>query len=240
MLSIQGHIWQLCRLLVRLLGVELLSTDSRQGARYLRLDAVGFLWKELGTSCIHLEKTHLIVQLMRAVMDVTSPGTILITETNVPHEENISYLRGGKEAHMVYQFPLPPLTLYTFLSANSTPFIKWLKNLEPAEEGTAFFNFLSSHDGIGMRPTEGLLSEEARAFLIDSCKNSGGALNFRQIPDGSQKVYELNINYNDALPRRIRPNIAVPKLLWPHMRCFCPFRVCRQFIIIQFWVPATI
>lgn len=183
--------------------LDMLIFYTRQGARYIRLDAIGFLWKEPGTSCIHLRKTHLLVQLMRAVVDITSPGVILITETNVPHKENISYFGnsdiGEKEAHMVYQFPLPPLVLYTFLSGSNNAFYNWLKELEPAPEGTAFFNFLASHDGIGVRPIEGLLTEDAQNFLFESCKKRGGALSYRNMPDGSKKVYEININYNDAL-----------------------------------------
>ncbi|MEN8237728.1 MAG: alpha-amylase family glycosyl hydrolase, partial [Actinomycetota bacterium] len=95
---------------VALAMTNVILTYARHGATAIRLDAVGFLWKEAGTSSIHLDNTHRLVQLLRATLDATYPNVLLVSETNVPHAENISYLGDGStpEADMVYQFPLPP------------------------------------------------------------------------------------------------------------------------------------
>ncbi|MEH0688634.1 sugar phosphorylase [Vibrio cholerae] len=178
---------------------ELILFYVSQGARYLRLDAIGFIWKELGTSCIHLPKAHSLIKTWRAICDEVAPEVRLITETNVPHKENISYFGNGDEAHLVYQFPLPPLTLHAFLTEDATHLTSWVKGLESCQPGTTFFNFLASHDGIGMRPIEGLLPTDAKQFMVEKCLEHGGRVSFKDNGDGSKSPYELNINYQDAL-----------------------------------------
>lgn len=180
--------------------LDVLLFYASKGARYVRFDAIGFMWKILGTSCIHLPETHALVQVMRHVMETAAPGAIIITETNVPHKENISYFGdGSNEAHMVYQFPLPPLTLYAFISGEATHLTSWAAGLEPTTEQTSFFNFLASHDGIGVRPTEGILSDADRQIMAERVQQNGGRVNFKANSDGSQSPYELNINYLDAV-----------------------------------------
>ena len=180
--------------------IEVLLNYIKNGARYIRLDAIGFLWKELGTTCIHLPETHKIIQLIREVVDAVAPGTLLISETNVPHEENISYFGDGyNEAHLVYQFPLPPLTLFSILTGNARYLLEWADSLEPTSEKTTFFNFLASHDGIGVRPVEGILSDEEVQLLVDIVKAHGGFVSYKDNGDGTKSPYELNINYLDAL-----------------------------------------
>ena len=167
-----------------------------QGARYLRLDAVGFLWKELGTSCMHHPKTHMLVRLMRMVIQQVNPNVVIITETNTPHAENISYFGSDfDEAHMVYQFPLPPLVAHAFITENSNALLRWYEGLEPIRRHATYFNFLASHDGIGLRPLEGLLSSDDIQTLVDAVIRKGGKVSWRNLPDGSQKPYELNISY---------------------------------------------
>lgn len=180
--------------------IDILNMYAKNGAKYLRLDAIGFMWKKLGTSCIHLEETHALIKLMRDVLEVSAPGTILITETNVPHEDNISYFGNGyDEAHMVYQFPLPPLTLFSFLTGNARKLTEWAASLEPTTSETSYFNFLASHDGVGLRPTEGVLTDDERQFLVDTTNEHGGLVSYRDNGDGTKSPYELNINYLNAL-----------------------------------------
>lgn len=180
--------------------LDILSMYARNGARFIRLDAIGFMWKEVGTSCMHLEETHMLIKLIREVLDMSAPGTILITETNVPHKDNISYFGNGfDEAQMVYQFPLPPLTLYSFYAGNASKLLDWAANLEPTTEGTTFFNFLASHDGIGMRPTEGILTEKEKELMVYNTLEYGGRVSYKDNGDGTRSPYELNINYLDAL-----------------------------------------
>jgi sucrose phosphorylase len=171
-----------------------------KGADLIRLDAIGYLWKELGTGCIHLPQTHAVVQLWRAILDAISPETLIITETNVPHRDNISYFGNGtNEAQLVYQFPLVPLVLHTLQTGNATALQNWASTLAPPAPGTTFFNFLASHDGIGVVPAYGLLSKEEVHDLVARTEQHGGKVSYKNNPDGSVSPYELNITFFDAL-----------------------------------------
>jgi sucrose phosphorylase len=171
-----------------------------RGATTVRLDAIGFLWKQSGTSCIHLPQTHTVVRLWRTLVDTLAPGTLLLTETNVPHADNITYFGDGSdEANMVYQFALPPLVLHAFVTGRATVLARWAAGIGPVSPTATWFNFLASHDGIGIRPTEGLLTDEERALLVERTLARGGRVSMATRPDGSESVYELNTNYLDAL-----------------------------------------
>ncbi len=184
--------------LLRMIDVLLLYVE--QGAEIIRLDAIAYLWKKLGTSCIHLPETHRVVKLFRAILDAVAPGVMLITETNVPHEENISYFgTGTDEAQLVYQFPLPPLVLHSIATGNASTLTTWASDLTLPSDQTTFYNFLASHDGIGVRPVEGILAPNEVQGLVDRTLAHGGHVSYKTNADGSQSVYELNISYFDAL-----------------------------------------
>lgn len=191
-----------------------------KGASSIRLDAIGFMWKESGTSCIHLTETHEIIKIWREILDYLIPNTQIITETNVPHMENISYFgNGNDEANQVYQFTLPPLTLYTFTVNNSKKLTEWAKTINTVSETATYFNFLSSHDGIGLRPVEGILTEDEKQILVDKVLKNGGRINYKQNIDGTQSPYELNIVYQDALlnlEEDIDESVQVQKILASH------------------------
>ena len=170
-----------------------------RGARIIRLDAIAYLWKQVGTNCIHLEETHLIVKLFRDVVDLIAPHVLVLTETNVPHEENVSYFGDGDEAHMVYQFSLPPLLLDAFLNENAIPLKQWLAELPCPPAGATYFNFTASHDGVGVRPLEGRVDRQRLDSLVDRIKARNGIVSTRRQADGSDSPYELNISYVDAL-----------------------------------------
>jgi glucosylglycerate phosphorylase len=169
-------------------------------AQILRLDAIAFLWKDLETSCIHLPETHEVVKLWRTMLDAVAPGTLLVTETNVPHTENVTYFgNGSDEAHLVYQFPLAPLTLSAFHLADTSTLTEWLGGLPPPSPQTSFLNFLGCHDGIGLRPAEGLLTPGEIEHLCDLVRAHGGGVGYRANSDGSMSPYELNTVFFDAL-----------------------------------------
>ncbi|EBF5167142.1 alpha-amylase [Listeria monocytogenes] len=177
----------------------LLFYASKQ-ATSIRLDAIGFLWKTSGTTCMHLPETHEIISLWRLLIDELYPNLQIITETNVPHEENISYFGNGEnEANMVYQFPLPPLVLHTFTCHDTTKLSKWAKSISQVSSTATYFNFLASHDGIGMRPATGILSDEEINSLVQKAVQNGGQVSYKDNANGTQSVYELNINYGEAL-----------------------------------------
>lgn len=180
--------------------VETILFYVGHGADFIRLDAIAFMWKEIGTSCIHLPQTHRIIQLLRAVLDRVAPHVVLITETNVPHEENVSYFGNGQnEAQMVYNFSLPPLTLHAFHTGQAETLSRWASTLETPSAETTFFNFLASHDGIGLTPAKGILSEGALAAMAARVQALGGRVSYKNNADGSQSPYELNISYLNAL-----------------------------------------
>jgi sucrose phosphorylase len=171
-----------------------------QGAEFVRLDAIAYLWKEIGTSCIHLPQTHSIIRLLRAILDRVAPHVKLITETNVPHLDNISYFGDGfNEAQLVYNFALPPLVLYTLQSGNAHVLSEWVASLSLPSDRVTFFNFLASHDGIGINPVRGILTTSEIETIVAHAMECGGAVSYKRNPDGSQSPYELNINYFDAL-----------------------------------------
>ena len=181
--------------------IRILRFHIDQGVRTIRLDAVAFVWKEIGSSSIHLLQTHAIVKLMRVLADFAQEKVILLTETNVPKTENLSYFGRRDEAHMVYNFPLPPLVLHALLSGNVRYLRRWLRSMPPAPLGCAYFNFTASHDGIGMRPVEGILPAEEIAQIIDTVEEVGGLVSMRALAGGGQSVYEINCAYYDAMTK---------------------------------------
>ena len=176
----------------------------KKGSKYIRLDAVGFLWKEEGTSCIHLPQTHALIKLFREVAQMIDPNTALITETNVPNRENLSYFGNRDEAHLIYNFSLPPLILNALLQGKSDHLKTWMMSMPPAPLGCAYFNFTASHDGIGLRPAEGLLLEEEYNAMLETMKRFGGKISMRSKADGTQSPYEINISLFDALKGTVK------------------------------------
>ncbi len=173
---------------------------AAQGAEFIRLDAIAYLWKEIGTTCIHLPQTHRVIQLIRAAFDAVFPQVLIISETNVPHAENLSYFGDGtNEAQLVYNFALPPLVLHTLQTGSARALTRWAGSLALPSKTVAFFNFLASHDGIGLNPARGILSEPEIAALVERTLAHGGVVSYKSNPDGTQSPYELNINYFDAL-----------------------------------------
>ncbi|HEY85982.1 MAG TPA: sugar phosphorylase, partial [Chloroflexi bacterium] len=180
--------------------IKTLLFYATQGAEFIRLDAIGYLWKEAGTSSIHLPQTHRVIQLIRAALDMVVPHVILITETNVPHEQNVSYFGDGRnEAQMVYNFSLAPLVLHSLHSGSAEALQQWAASLKAPSAQTTFFNFTASHDGIGLRPAQGLLSDAEIDALAEQTLQHGGLVSYKTNPDGGRSVYELNITLFDAL-----------------------------------------
>jgi glycosidase len=198
--------------------VDVLLHYLIEGADYIRLDAVGFMWKVPGTTCLHLENTHRLIQLFRAITDVVAPGTVIITETNVPHKDNISYFGdGSNEAQMVYQFSLPPLVLHSIHSENVQALCQWAQTLELPSTETTWFNFLASHDGIGLNPLRGILPEKEILTLVENLQSEGAKVNWKNNPDGTRSPYEINVTYLDALsPQRIHDDERIARFVLAH------------------------
>ncbi|NIB39966.1 alpha-amylase [Pseudomaricurvus alkylphenolicus] len=169
------------------------------GVRIFRLDAVAFLWKKAGTSCINLDETHAIIRLLRLLIEHAESEAVIITETNIPNRENLSYFGNANEAHCVYNFSLPPLLVNTLVTGSSHHLKLWLMSMPPAQNGTTYFNFIASHDGIGLRPVEGLLTETETDTLVKTMQDFGGRISWRALGSGETRPYEINISLFDAL-----------------------------------------
>ena len=169
------------------------------GVRVFRLDAVAFLWKESGTTCMNLPQTHELIRLFRLVIECAQADAIVITETNVPNRENLSYFGNANEAHGIYNFSLPPLLLHALVNGSSRYLSTWMMSMPPAQDGTVYFNFIASHDGIGLRPVEGLLEQAEVDALLATMERFGGRISWRETSEGQSKPYEINIALIDAL-----------------------------------------
>ncbi len=178
--------------------VEIIRLYLENGIRVLRLDAVAFLWKEPGTTSLHDQRTHEIIKLLRTLIDFYDPSVMLITETNVPNRDNLTYFGNSNEAHAIYNFSLPPLLIHTLLTGDCRHLKTWMMSMPPARSGTTYFNFIASHDGIGMRPVDGLLSDGERTRLLETLASFGGRVSMRTGPDGETQPYEVNISLFDA------------------------------------------
>lgn len=180
--------------------VEVMLAYVERGASLLRMDAVGYLWKQIGTSCIHLPQTHEVVRLLREVLDAVAPEVAIVTETNVPHADNVAYFGDGhNEAQMVYQFPLAPLVLDALAHADASYLRGWASGLSTPSQETSFLNFLASHDGVGVVPARGILPADRVEHLVERVLAHGGEVSYKSDPDGTESVYELNSTFFDIL-----------------------------------------
>jgi sucrose phosphorylase len=201
-------LWELTRILLEYLA---------RGATVIRLDAIAFMWKEIGTTCLHLPQTHEIIKLFRTVTDAVAPHVVLLTETNVPHRENVAYFGNGRdEAHMVYQFPLPPLTAHALIRGTGTYLTAWAAALDEPDATNTYLNFLASHDGVGIRPATDLLPPEEVALLVQAAQAHGGRVSYKDNGDGTQSPYELNINYYDLVSGHLPDAEGLDSFLCAH------------------------
>jgi sucrose phosphorylase len=178
--------------------LKIISLYLDNGIRWFRLDAVAFLWKTPGTPCVNLPETHEMIRLLRLLIEHRAPDAVIITETNIPNRENLTYFGNANEAHLIYNFSLPPLLINTLITGSCVHLKNWLMTMPPAQYGTAYLNFVASHDGIGMRPAEGLLSDWEQETLIATLQRFGGRISARTTPSGESKPYEINISLWDA------------------------------------------
>ena len=179
--------------------IKIFSFYIKKGIRIFRLDAVAYIWKEENTNCINRPETHSIVKILRLIIERMDNRAILITETNVPNTENLAYFGESNEAHWIYNFTLSPLILYTLLRGDCSILRKWAMTMPPAKNGNAYFNFLASHDGIGLRPIEGYINKTELTSLLNLMKSFGGEISYRTSQWGDKNPYEINISFSDSL-----------------------------------------
>ncbi len=184
---------------VLLAVIEVLFFLISQGARLLRLDAVTFLWKQPGTPSANMAETHALIKVMRAAIERLCKDVVVITETNVPHRENVAYFGNGRdEAHMVYNFALPPLLAHSFVGGDSTRLSDWAASLTLPGPEVCFLNFSASHDGVGVRPVEEILETSDIDALVAAAERAGGQVSYRSIA-GEKRPYEINCTFLDLI-----------------------------------------
>jgi sucrose phosphorylase len=197
--------------------VAIIRHYLQRGVKLFRMDAVAFLWKQVGTASVHLPQTHEIIKLLRTLIEHYRPDAVVITETNVPNRENLTYFGNANEAHLIYNFSLPPLLLYTLVSGDCRHLKTWMMSMPPAQFGTTYLNFIASHDGIGLRPLDGLLSAAEHEQLLQCMQGFGGRLTMRRAREGNDKPYEINIALYDALQGTIDGGVDP----WQQQRFIC-------------------
>lgn len=202
--------------------VEIIRLYLDMGVRIFRLDAVAFLWKTLTTTCINLPQTHEVIRLLRTLIEHAQSDAIMITETNIPNTQNLTYFGNANEAHAIYNFSLPPLLINTLVTGSCLYLKRWIMSMPPAQNGTCYFNFIASHDGIGLRPAEGLLNDEEIATLADTMKEFGGKISWRSAESGEQKPYEINIALYDALQGTVdgKDSLGLQRFICAHAIMF--------------------
>ena len=179
--------------------VEIFLFYLKKNIHFFRLDAIAYIWKEVNTGCINRPQTHYIVKFLRLILDHLSKNSVIITETNIPNKENLIYFGDRDEAHWIYNFTLAPLILYTLLYGNSKKLRRWSMTMPPAKNGNSYFNFLASHDGIGLRPLEGYVDDEELINMINRMEEFGGKTSYRISQWGDKVPYEMNISFLDSM-----------------------------------------
>ena len=199
--------------------VDVVAFYLNRGVKAFRLDAVAFLWKEIGTNCLNLPQTHEIVRLLRTLIEHRDPNALVITETNIPNRENLAYFGNANEAHIVYNFALPPLLLHGLVTGNNHYLNNWLMSMPPAQDGTTYLNFVASHDGIGLRPIEGILDEQELEQVVATMEGFGGKISWRQLNETEVRPYEINISLIDALKGTVagRDEWQIPRFMAAHI-----------------------
>jgi len=179
--------------------VDIIRLYLDRGVKIFRFDAVAFLWKKLNSSSINLPETHEVIRLLRTLLEHAQADAVIITETNIPNTQNLTYFGNANEAHAIYNFSLPPLLINSLVTGNCLYLKRWLMSMPPSQNGTTYFNFIASHDGIGLRPAEGLLNDYELTTLVETMQSFGGKVSWRSTALGQQKAYEINIALFDAL-----------------------------------------
>ena len=203
--------------------VSIVRSYLNHGITIFRMDAVPFLWKQKGTSCTNLQPTHEIIKLFHTLIEYYFPSALIVCENNVPSNENLTYFGNANEAHVIYNFSLPPLLIYTLLTGRCSHLKNWMMSMPPAQSGTTYLNFIASHDGIGLRPLDGLISDDEIDKLVEKTKQSGGRVTYRKSREGSDKPYELNITLFDLLKSTFdsdEDNYSVERFLCAHSIMF--------------------
>jgi len=165
----------------------------RQSSKLIRLDAIGYIWKVLGSASIHEPGTHNMLAILYGVLQLAAPGVATIAEVNEPQHKCFDYL--GDEEHpegdQVYNFSCMPMAMHAQISGDTHHFAKWLTSTGKAH-GRQFLTVLGSHDGLAQKQARELLPEEELALMHKTLiEERGCVVNYAYLTGGEKIVYEL-------------------------------------------------
>jgi len=161
-----------------------------KGVDGFRADAIPYLWKEEGTACENLPKTHTVVKFFRTVLDYIRSNTLLLAEACQKPKKVVKYFGDGDECNAGYHFPLMP-QMFKSLAMESGEPIKMTLSKEVTPEipyDSQWFTFLRCHDELSLELV--YVTEEERKYIHDNyCKKP--EWNFRLGQGISARLSEL-------------------------------------------------
>lgn len=163
------------------------------GVDVIRIDAVPYIWKQLGTSCRNLPRVHTLVRLMRMAVEIVCPGTLLLGEIVMKPEEVAPYFGtvDKSECHMVYNAPIMATTWHTVATQDVRLMRHQLEIMASLPKDFLYLDYLRCHDDIGW----GLDYDYLKQFGIEQIPHKNFLNNFlRGHWEGSDARGEL---YND-------------------------------------------
>ena len=134
--------------------VDIILFWANQGADVVRLDAVAFLWKKIGTQCQNEREAHLILQLMKDCCQVVAPGVLFIAEAIVAPLEIIKYFGEdaimAKECEIAYNATFMALLWDATATKNAKLLRRGIQNLPAKLDRATWLNYIRCHDDIGL------------------------------------------------------------------------------------------
>ncbi len=164
-----------------------------KGARWIRFDAAGYLWKKLGSTCVHKKEDHLLLSVLTRLAKLFESSAITIAEVNERQSRAFEYLEeeGKKEVDLVYQFTHFVLAVYSLYKEDARLYSQWLESTAKVK-GRQFVTVLGSHDGMGLKPLRDVLSEEEiNKFAFSLKEKNKCLLNYSYLPGGKKVLYEV-------------------------------------------------
>ena len=132
--------------------IKILLNLANQGVDVLRLDAVAFMWKKLGTQSQNLDEAHILLQLFKACTKIAAPGAIFKAEAIVQPVEIVKYLGGGTvdECEIAYNASYMVYLWDAMATQNKRILEHGLQNIPRLPKGTTWINYIRCHDDIGL------------------------------------------------------------------------------------------
>jgi maltose alpha-D-glucosyltransferase/alpha-amylase len=151
------------RVLLEICSVLLFWQNA--GVDGFRADATPYIWKEEGTECENLPKTHLVVKFFRAILDYIKPGSLLLAEACQQPAQVVEYMGDGDECQAAYHFPLMPRIFKSIAMQSGKPIEETLSKAFTPELPASgqWFTFLRCHDELSLELV--YVTEEERKYL---------------------------------------------------------------------------